>query len=299
MKKFDFSITENWEFQGALFHYWPESEEWSEMAEDIIDSIYEANQSSSLTYFKPQDIFDKLDKESRYSIKGTCDHCGAAFNYGAVFKNKCSGEFCVVGHTCATTALCLSSSDYANKKLRKIVKQLRTRAKNDKIRAANNEIIESWKTDEPELYQWITFDHPISKDIKRYFLNNGEISTAQKKLLENLFTREEKKKEKVHYRGFIGKEKQRIEVPVKVVFATGFYRPAYMGDYDDYVYVIGMVTEKGQLLVSKTPSFGYKIEKGDALKIRATIKEHKEYDGDDQTIVQRIKVLTSDKAVVN
>lgn len=105
IKKFDFSDTENWKFKGAFFHCWPETGYWQDTAEMILADIEEKNNAEYQHTYTYADIKDKISKDSRYAIKGTCDHCGAAFNYGAVYKHCETDEWAVVGHICATTSL--------------------------------------------------------------------------------------------------------------------------------------------------------------------------------------------------
>ena len=40
-----------------------------------------------------------------FSRKSTCDHCGARFSHGAIYSHTPTGEYLVVGHTCASTTL--------------------------------------------------------------------------------------------------------------------------------------------------------------------------------------------------
>jgi hypothetical protein len=42
--------------------------------------------------------------DSRFRAKGTCDHCGAWFKFGMVYRHT-TGAACVVGHTCAAKSM--------------------------------------------------------------------------------------------------------------------------------------------------------------------------------------------------
>lgn len=42
--------------------------------------------------------------QSRFAAKGTCDHCGAWFKFGMVYRHT-TGAACVVGHTCAAKSM--------------------------------------------------------------------------------------------------------------------------------------------------------------------------------------------------
>jgi uncharacterized protein (DUF3820 family) len=86
----------------------------------------------------------------------------------------------------------------------------------------------------------------------------------------------------------IGKIGERIETEIKVIKKTGFYRQSFSGFGDEYVYVITMQTPDRTCVVSMSPSF--KLEEGTVAKIKGTVKDHKEYKGQMQTIINRVKV---------
>ncbi|QIQ65274.1 hypothetical protein 19_00005 [Pseudomonas phage Epa19] len=88
----------------------------------------------------------------------------------------------------------------------------------------------------------------------------------------------------------LGEPKKRLSFRVTVVRSAYFDRPAY-GSYDRYerVYVTTMVESvTGACLVVKSPSFS--AEPGAELTIKGTVKEHTEYKGQAQTVLQRVVV---------
>ena len=95
------------------------------------------------------------------------------------------------------------------------------------------------------------------------------------------------KKVRGHFFGEIG---QKIEIEVTF---TGF---ASFDTFYGTMYVYKFDTDDGAHLVWKTGSIlgGEEtvISNGDRVKIRASIKDHKEYNGIDQTELQRVKVLS-------
>jgi hypothetical protein len=86
----------------------------------------------------------------------------------------------------------------------------------------------------------------------------------------------------------VGEPKKRLDFEVVVTRNAHFDRPSFSGYGTDRTYVTTMVTEKGACLVCFSGSFSKPV--GTRLKIRATVKEHSEYNGQAQTIVQRVAV---------
>jgi hypothetical protein len=60
-----------------------------------VEEIAECFDNHALT------LIGKSPYEGNYKAKGTCDHCGTRFAYGAVFAHTVSEDFIVVGHVCA------------------------------------------------------------------------------------------------------------------------------------------------------------------------------------------------------
>lgn len=86
----------------------------------------------------------------------------------------------------------------------------------------------------------------------------------------------------------VGQPKQRLTFNATVVKAIRFERESWNGDYE-YCYVTTMVDDNKNCIVVFSPSFSPEI--GDQLSFKATVKEHKSYNGQAQTVVQRLKVL--------
>jgi len=85
--------------------------------------------------------------------------------------------------------------------------------------------------------------------------------------------------------GYVGDPKVRLDFDTVVV---------RVGSYDTFygrTYVTTMVDDMGHCIVVKSGVFSACI--GDKIKFKATVKEHSEYNGIEQTIVQRVKVLES------
>jgi hypothetical protein len=88
---------------------------------------------------------------------------------------------------------------------------------------------------------------------------------------------------------YIGQVGKRIEIAVTVAAVFSYERPCFGAAWHmQTVWIVSMRDDAGNVIVSKSPSFS--AEKGEAITIRATVKEHSEYKGVRQTIVQRVAV---------
>lgn len=85
----------------------------------------------------------------------------------------------------------------------------------------------------------------------------------------------------------VGEPKKRLTFDVTVIKSVYFDREGYTGGLER-VYVTTMVTSEGACLVVFSPAFSEEV--GTQLKIKATVKEHSEYNGQAQTIVQRVAI---------
>lgn len=294
MKKFDFNNPEDWVFT-AIVYSECKSEDWAEYYEMMIEDMCDSNgvpPGYDVPMWLHKEARENADPDGRYKNRGTCDHCGAAFSYGAAFKNS-AGEVAIVGNVCASTNLNLSAHEYADKKMRKTIKMLKTRRENEIKRAANREKLETMTGD---LREALDMDHRICQSLRANFIEWGELTDGQERLALKLLAekREEANKPeplRPDPELLLGEPKQRLQFDVTVIKSAYFTRPAYMGDYDETVHVITMVDKKTKAcLLSKSTAFN--AEEGEELTIKGTIKEHSEYNGQAQTVLQRINVLS-------
>lgn len=108
-----------------------------------------------------------------FQDKGTCDHCGAYFHYGEVFKHLPTGQYVVVGHQCADNAFGHDDRRaYDQNKLRNQMKAFRERAR---VKAQ----VEQFFADNPGLEEALRFDHPISQDMLKRLFQRGYLSEKQ------------------------------------------------------------------------------------------------------------------------
>lgn len=92
---------------------------------------------------------------------------------------------------------------------------------------------------------------------------------------------------------YVGTEGESIELQVVYTRWISFETPAYGGYGMTNTFIYYFEDAEGNQLIWKTSSVAVlnKLEKGDKVTIKATVKEHKEYKGSKQTTLQRVKVI--------
>lgn len=177
MIKFDFNDPTVWNFEGAVYLYSPSSEEGAEMAEAIMESMADMNGVGyrEIEFFDYSEAMKRATPDSRFSNKATCDHCGAHFHYGAMYENA-AGEVAIVGNVCASNKLNMTAHEYADAKLRSLVKRARSKVAADKAEASLA----------PNRRAALNFDHYISKDIRSKFREWHNCSVKQWALIKKI-----------------------------------------------------------------------------------------------------------------
>lgn len=88
----------------------------------------------------------------------------------------------------------------------------------------------------------------------------------------------------------VGTVGQRLTFDVTVEHVATFDRPSFSASWlSETVYIVTMRDTVGNALVVKSPSFY--APKGEALKIKGTVKEHTAYREEAQTVLFRVAVL--------
>lgn len=87
----------------------------------------------------------------------------------------------------------------------------------------------------------------------------------------------------------IGEIGKRLDVRVTVVRSFGFWRESFSGYGSERVYITTMVTDDRVCVVVKSTAFAPDV--GETFTLRGTVKEHSEYKGQMQTIMQRVKII--------
>lgn len=88
---------------------------------------------------------------------------------------------------------------------------------------------------------------------------------------------------------YIGQVGDKIELDVTLEKRAWFKIPSFRGFGTETKYIYTFRNAHGDAIVWKT-SKGLAIENGEAVHIKATIKDHSEYDDEKQTVITRCKV---------
>lgn len=131
----------------------------------------------------------------------------------------------------------------------------------------------------------ITADEIFDKNNYGWFI--GYSVEGAKSKVEEIKSKYIEEHDKSEYVGEIGK---RIEMNVKYTHRASFSRPSYRGYGEETMFVYYFKDENGNTLVWVTGSW-LDNEKGDTIRIKATVKEHKVYRDKKQTVVKNVKVV--------
>ena len=226
--------------------------------------------------------------DGNYKKKGTCDHCGAWFEYGVVHRHNPTGDAICVGHICTENAFGHDTRvDYDMMRLRNAIKARRATEKLAKLKAAFNEEHGS------DLEKLFKVDHHITRDIERYFDKKGTLSPAQLNLLEKIADQAKAREARQEKRaahdalsehvGEIGKRQEFTAMIEKLIWVDNQY-----GGTSIHL----MRTPEGAKLVWFCSGSDLGKEK-EIVIFKATVKDHGERDGAKQTVVNRCKAVTN------
>lgn len=246
-----------------------------------------------------------------------CDICGAHFAYGAVYHHALTNEYIHVGWICAEKMnFSRNGSAFRSwkKRLQSDRKLIAGQAKAQAELEAKGlgRAFEIFKMEESARTPENAWAFNTTRDIVGKFVRYGSISEKQENFLKSLvakFDAPAEPKKEIKKGEFVGTVKTRENFDVTVAYITG-YESAY-----GYVTVYILEDENGNSLVWKTSSGSLIVgesefrgsvyaRKGDKLTIKATVKAHAEYNGRNQTQLNRVSVeevhsLTLDRGSVN
>jgi len=117
----------------------------------------------------------------------------------------------------------------------------------------------------------------------------GTIEWDIEKALNKIYELQTKTSEVENNSDYIGEEGQKVTVDAMLDHVGWYHINSFRGYGEDTVYIYSFVDSKGNVLVWKTTK-GLSIEDGDKVIITGTIKEHSEYKGVKQTVLQRCKI---------
>lgn len=144
---------------------------------DVVLGDWMAEKSETPDWFSKREVvrkaFAPLDPAGNFTRKGTCDHCGARFDWGAVYQHT-SGAHIVVGNVCADNTLSVPSRhDLDVKRLKSRIAAAKETARN--AAKARTEAVEGG-------YSWLydcTHTHATLVDIARKGLAWGGLTVGQ------------------------------------------------------------------------------------------------------------------------
>lgn len=113
--------------------------------------------------------------QGNYAEKRSCDHCGASFAHGVLFKHT-NGDLVHVGHICAGNTIGLPSKAAAVKK------KAEKYAAEKKAHAKQMEKTAPWRAENAEVVAWLESlenPHPFLADMKSTLKKWGNLSDRQ------------------------------------------------------------------------------------------------------------------------
>lgn len=244
------------------------------------------------TWLREQ-FYAKQHKGGNFDTKGSCDHCGAHLRYVAILEHTPTGEQIAVGETCLDNRFSLVSKAQFDR-LRKDAAL--DRQKQRIKEAARSYVADLLATSDPignrlglamsrdEDSKEFTDLTPMLKpgwaidtftDIRRKVWNQyGAPTTRQQDLLIRLLDEgeafhAEQAKPKAPEAAKVPAPTGRVDFEGKVVF-----RKWYESDFGSTCKIVVVVTEaEGEWSVFVTEPSSISTEKGDIVRMRATLKE--------------------------
>lgn len=126
-------------------------------------------------------------------------------------------------------------------------------------------------------------------DIVRRARRNNAISQGQIDTIESTIATYEAEQARKAATQHLGEVGERLTVKVTVVRVGSYTRSQMIATWlQETVWITTMRTDEGHVLVIKSPSFHHR--EGKIMTLKATVKDHDEYAGEKQTIVNRPKV---------
>jgi hypothetical protein len=145
----------------------------------------EKNEDGKASWYSERPViitnFPLLNEAGNFARKGTCDHCGAIFKWGAVYQHKPTGKHIVVGNVCANRTLDVPSRHELD------VRQLQSRLAANRLAARKAE--DARKQGEEMGFSWLyttgkhnskTLDDIASKGLKYGGLTPAQIELVRK-----------------------------------------------------------------------------------------------------------------------
>lgn len=228
---------------------------------------------------------------------GTCNYCGIAIMHNCIILSADGRRF-VVGSDCVARTGDAGLIQVVRKERAKVLREGRevkrrlkradreaawAQERAERAAAFRQEHVELLVKAEPYRVEGSFIQNVIQRGLSGGWVSERAIE-AVANAIHNMEQRAFNKANSRHV-GVIG---ARQTFKVTVERRASFERPSFRGFGYETTWIITMRDEAGNAIVSKSASFY--AEKDAVLTFKATIKEHSEYDGEQQTVVQRIKL---------
>ena len=162
-----------YEYVGAFFQgsCGPDNDDYAGMIEVYLEDGEAVEAAEALLRDNPA--------PGRHADRGTCDHCGARFSFGVVYKYLPTGQGIAVGHTCAKQDFGYSSrAEYDLANLRVKVEARREYLKREALAKKFAEAA--------GIVEALELDHYLIRDIKVKLVHYGTISEKQVAFVKKL-----------------------------------------------------------------------------------------------------------------
>jgi hypothetical protein len=255
--------------------------------------------STSLAASNPTAYNNALAEAPRNIGCGACCYCGTPIVHNFIIESADKRRF-VVGSDCVAKTGDAGLLKAVRAERLKVVREAREigrRAKREEREAAwkreREERAEVFKVEHAALIKSAeAFNHidfvrdVIGRGLEGRWVSDKALAAVAKCIAENV--------DNAAFAGkseYVGKIGERLTIKGKVVRVASFVRPCFGSYGNETVWVVSIRDEVGNVFVTKTPSFGHSTQKGDTVALKGTVKEHSEWKGEKQTVLQRVKEL--------
>lgn len=228
---------------------------------------------------------------------GTCNYCGTAIMHNFIIESADRRRF-VVGSDCVAK----TGDAGLIKEVRRVrlVKAQEKRAAKRTMARAEREAL--WAIERADRAAIFIADNSELIERAKAFENNefitsvitrgiagGYVSDKAMTAVQNAIGNMEENARLRAASRHVGEVGKRYTFKVSVHRINSYERPAFGRWGNETVWIVTLRDEKGNAIVVKSPAFC--PEKGETLTIKATVKEHSVYNTEEQTVVQRVKIM--------
>lgn len=215
--------------------------------------------------------WERTAPSGNFAQQFSCDHCGAHFSHGVVFRHEPTGELIATGHICAHTVMLPGTTQMDRK--RALAERKAQALKTERL---NREYREGLLAETPGLAEALETDHYIVQDIARRF--HGSNPSLSEKQIALVFKLQREAEERAVERA----EQEAKATPViegKGVVVTGkVLSTKWVEGYYDSVLKMLVLDDRGFKVWGTVPS-ALDVKRQDRVSFTANI----EVSHDDET----------------